>query len=109
MAVDALAGEMSVSTDRLQNHCAVGRGRLFDRKVLLAKPMRFMNTSGEGVAPLAKYYGIPPERVLVVYDDLDSASGTVRLRLKGGHGGHNGMRSIIQHVGTQEFPRVKVG
>lgn len=109
MTVDALAKAYDMKTDRLQANCQVGRGRIADQKVLLAKPLTFMNNSGEGVAKLSKYYGISPERILVVYDDLDMPSANVRLRAKGGHGGHNGMRSIIAHLGTNEFPRVKIG
>lgn len=109
MAIDYLGKQLDIRTDRLQANCAVGRGRIFDRKVLLAKPMTFMNVSGEGISKLSKYYGVPPERILVIYDDLDTATATVRLRSKGGHGGHNGMRSAIQLLGTQEFPRCKIG
>jgi len=109
MTVDALAKAYDMETDRLQANCQVGRGRIADQKVLLAKPLTFMNNSGEGVAKLSKYYGISPERILVVYDDLDMPSANVRLRAKGGHGGHNGMRSIIAHLGTNEFPRIKIG
>jgi PTH1 family peptidyl-tRNA hydrolase len=109
MTVDALAKAYDIKTDRLQANCQVARGRIADQKVLLAKPVTFMNNSGEGVAKLSKYYGISPERILVVYDDLDMPSASVRLRAKGGHGGHNGMRSIIAHLGTNEFPRIKIG
>ena len=109
MAIDYLAKQADIRTDRLQANCAVGRGRIFDRKILLAKPMTFMNVSGEGIGKLSKYYGVPPERILVIYDDLDTPTATVRLRAKGGHGGHNGMRSLIQHLGGQEFPRCKIG
>lgn len=68
-----------------------------------------MNVSGEGVGKLSRHYKVPPSRVLVVYDDLDSPLASVRVRAKGGHGGHNGMRSVIAHLKTNEFPRVKVG
>lgn len=109
MTVDTLGQQTGILTDRLQANCQVGRGRLFDQKILLVKPITFMNVSGEGIGKLSRYYGVPPERIVVIYDDLDSPSGTVRLRAKGGAGGHNGIRSTIQHLGTQEFPRVKIG
>lgn len=109
MTIDHLAKVYDVQTDRLQANCQVGRGRIADQKVLLTKPLTFMNNSGEGVAKLSKYYGIKPERILVIYDDLDLPSANVRLRSKGGHGGHNGMRSIIAQLGTNEFPRIKIG
>jgi PTH1 family peptidyl-tRNA hydrolase len=109
MTIDALGQQTGIFTDRLQANCQVGRGRLFDQKILLVKPITFMNVSGEGIGKLSRYYGVPPERIVVIYDDLDSPSATVRLRGKGGHGGHNGMRSTIQHLSTQDFPRVKIG
>ncbi|MBC1525193.1 aminoacyl-tRNA hydrolase [Listeria booriae] len=78
-------------------------------KVLLVKPLTFMNLSGECVRPLMDYYDIPVEDVLIVYDDLDLPTGKIRLRQKGGAGGHNGMKSLIQHLKTQEFNRIRVG
>ena len=109
MTIDALARQIDVKTDRLQANCAVGRGRLFHHKLLLVKPMTFMNVSGEGIGKLSRYYCIPSDRILVIYDDLDTPTGVVRMRKKGGHGGHNGVRSTIQHLGTQEFSRCKIG
>lgn len=109
MAIDALARMYDICTDRLQENCAVGRGRLADRKVLLAKPLTFMNNSGEGIGRLSRFYGLSPERILVIYDDLDMPTATLRLRAKGGHGGHNGVRSLMTHLGTSEFPRIKIG
>ncbi|MBC2147969.1 aminoacyl-tRNA hydrolase [Listeria booriae] len=78
-------------------------------KALLVKPLTFMNLSGECVRPLMDYYDIPVEDVLIVYDDLDLPTGKIRLRQKGGAGGHNGMKSLIQHLKTQEFNRIRVG
>ena len=68
-----------------------------------------MNLSGEAVAPIARFYKVPPERILVAFDDVDLPTATLRLRPKGGAGGHKGMRSIIQHLGTDEFPRLRLG
>lgn len=85
-------------------------GTLHGRRVILAKPVTFMNNSGESVAALARFYKIPHQQVLVIADDLDQPTAAVRLRLRGGHGGHNGLRSIIQHLGgTHDFPRLKIG
>ncbi|CAL8466452.1 g5988 [Coccomyxa elongata] len=110
MLVDELARQVGAPLDKLQHNAAVGRGRFCGKRVLLAKPMTFMNNSGESVGKLARYFKVPLERVLVVYDDLDLASGTVRLRAKGGHGGHNGMRSITAHFsGSKDFPRLRIG
>ncbi|KAI8105540.1 hypothetical protein M9434_000125 [Picochlorum sp. BPE23] len=109
MAVDEIAKAHGISLERLQKNCHVGRGYICDRKVLLAKPMTFMNNSGEGVSKLLEYYKIPLSNLIVLYDDLDTNLGSVRLRAKGGHGGQNGMRSIIDCVGSNGFARVKIG
>lgn len=86
--------------------CALTRAA----QVLLVKPQTFMNLSGEAVVPLLKFYKVPPARLLVVYDDLDIDVAALRLRKKGGHGGHNGMRSIISCLGgSQDFPRLRIG
>ncbi|MCF6208494.1 MAG: aminoacyl-tRNA hydrolase [Ghiorsea sp.] len=78
-------------------------------KVLLVKPQTFMNNSGESVAPLAKYYDIEPSDITVVYDDLDLPSGKLRIKSGGGHGGHNGLRSLNQHLPNADYTRVKIG
>jgi len=95
--------------DEKRNKGLLARGELAGIKVALFKPQTYMNLSGEAVAPLARFYKVPPERILVVYDDLDLPLAALRLRKKGGAGGHNGMRSVIQHLGTQEFPRIRLG
>lgn len=78
-------------------------------KILFVKPQTFMNLSGEGVRPLLDYYKVDFSDVLVIYDDLDLPTGKIRLREKGGHGGHNGIRSLIDHLGTKEFKRLRIG
>ncbi len=78
-------------------------------KIILLKPQTFMNLSGESIRPLTDFYNIRAEDVLVIYDDLDLPTGKVRLREKGGHGGHNGIRSTIDHLGTKEFKRLRIG
>lgn len=83
--------------------------RDFDHDALLLKPETFMNRSGDVVAPLARWAGVPPEKILVVYDDLDLDLGRLRLRPHGGAGGHNGMRSAIDRLGSDRFPRLRVG
>ncbi|MBP8948694.1 MAG: aminoacyl-tRNA hydrolase [Candidatus Promineofilum sp.] len=108
MAVDKLALRAGIELRRVQSKAIVGSGRLADRPVILAKPQTFMNLSGEAVAALAGYYRIPPAAILVVYDELDIPFGVIRLREKGGAGGHNGMRSVIQYVGN-DFPRLRLG
>ena len=78
-------------------------------KVLFVKPLTFMNDSGRAVRPLMDYYSIPIEDLVVVYDDMDMPVGKIRLRQKGGAGGHNGIKSLIQHLGTQDFNRIRIG
>ncbi len=80
-----------------------------DERCWLLKPQTFMNHSGRSLAALANYYNIPADRIIVVYDEIDLPPGTVRFKFRGGHGGHNGMRDIIQHLGTADFYRVRVG
>lgn len=108
MAVDALAAAHNLQSSKVQNKAMVGNGRIQNQNVIIAKPQTYMNSSGDAVGPLARYYKVPPENVLVVYDELDLPFGTIRLREKGGAGGHKGMKSIINHLG-QDFPRVRLG
>ena len=110
MAIDALAAAEGVALSATQLRASVGRGVVAGKQVLLVKPQTFMNSSGEAVVPLLKYYKVPPSRLLVIYDDLDIDVAALRLRTKGGHGGHNGMRSIITCLsGSQDFPRLRIG
>lgn len=108
MVVDQFARTHGVPMQRVQNQAIVGQGKLFDRSVILAKPQTFMNLSGDSVSALARFYKLPVSNLLVVYDELDLPLGTIRIREKGGAGGHNGMRSIIQHLGD-EFARLRLG
>ncbi|RMG89595.1 MAG: aminoacyl-tRNA hydrolase [Chloroflexi bacterium] len=108
MVVDHLAQRHGISLGKVQNRAIIGNGRIAGRAVILAKPQTYMNRSGDAVGPLARYYKIPPNNVLVIYDELDLPFGTIRLRAKGGAGGHNGMKSVIQHLGEQ-FPRLRLG
>ena len=108
MAVDALAAAYKIESSKVQNKAIVGNGRIQSQNVIIAKPQTYMNSSGDAVGPLARYYKVSPENVLVIYDELDLPFGTIRLREKGGAGGHNGMKSIINHLG-QDFPRVRLG
>jgi PTH1 family peptidyl-tRNA hydrolase len=108
--VDALARAHGLAFSRHKSARArVAEGQIGDHRVLLAKPQTFMNLSGKAVGRLHRLYEIPPERILVVYDDLDLPLGRLRMRPEGGSGGHKGMRSIIDALGTQAFPRLRVG
>jgi PTH1 family peptidyl-tRNA hydrolase len=108
MVVDRLAELHGISLGRVQSRALVGNGRIANQSVILAKPQTMMNLSGDAVGPIASYYNIPPANVLVIYDELDLPFGVIRLREKGGAGGHNGMKSIINHLGN-DFPRLRLG
>ena len=109
--IDALAkqypGVSLVENKRFQG--AAGEFRSSGERTVLLKPTTFMNNSGQAVRAVLDWYKLAPESVLVVYDDMDLPTGKLRLRLSGGAGGHNGMKSIISHLGTKEFPRLRVG
>jgi PTH1 family peptidyl-tRNA hydrolase len=109
LLVDQLADKYVPAGFRQKGQVLVAEGAIVGEKVLLAKPQTFMNLSGQGVVPLAQFYKILPPDILVVYDDLDLEVGKIRLRTKGGAGGHNGIKSIIQLLGTEEFPRLRIG
>jgi PTH1 family peptidyl-tRNA hydrolase len=108
--VEALARSHALTFSRRKEIKAhVAQGRIAGRAVLLAKPQTYMNLSGRSVGRLQRTYEIPPEQILIVYDDLDLPLGRLRMRPEGGSGGHKGMRSIIDVLGTQAFPRLRVG
>ncbi len=107
--VDHLAQQHHLTLNKRRFKAIFGEGRLDGTRVILAKPQTFMNDSGSAVAPLSRWYKIPPEQILVIYDDLDLPFGRIRVRPGGGSGGHNGIKSIIASLGTQEFPRIRVG
>jgi PTH1 family peptidyl-tRNA hydrolase len=90
-------------------HGLSARGNVHGREVLLLKPQAFMNVSGRAVVAMALYYKILPQHILVAHDELDLPPGTVKLKLGGGHGGHNGLKDIIAHLGTRDFWRLRIG
>jgi PTH1 family peptidyl-tRNA hydrolase len=107
--LERLAAAFNLTFGRKQKQSLVVLGNIHDRRVILVKPQTFMNESGHAVVPLIRFYKVQLERLLVVYDDLDLPLGTVRLRPDGGSGGHKGMRSIIECLGTQDFARLRIG
>lgn len=107
--IDELARESGVKLNTRQHRAVYGPAMLGSTPVLLAKPMTFMNLSGQAIGPILRSAGLKPDRLLVITDDLDLPPGKVRLREKGSAGGHNGHRSIIQTLGTQEYARLKIG
>ncbi|GAB3409493.1 aminoacyl-tRNA hydrolase [Schumannella luteola] len=111
MAVDDLADRIGARFSRHKTNSVVAEGwiRPGAAKLIVAKPLSFMNNSGGPVSQLAKFYSLPAERVVVLHDELDLPFDTVRLKQGGGHGGHNGLRDIISALGTPEFLRVRIG
>ena len=106
---DIVANRCGVTVNRLRSRALTARTRIGEHEVLLVKPQTFMNLSGEAVRPLADYYKIPYDHVLVVSDEIALAPGHMRLRASGSAGGHNGLKNIILHLGTEGFPRLRVG
>jgi PTH1 family peptidyl-tRNA hydrolase len=104
-----LAAGHDLAFDKRQSQARVALGAIHGQRVILAQPQTFMNESGRAAVPLARFYKVELERMLVVYDDLDLPLGAVRLRPEGGSGGHKGMQSIIEHLGDQNFPRLRIG
>lgn len=109
MVLDAFARKHNAAFDQHGFHGVYGELRWDGDKIILLKPLTYMNLSGQAVAPAAHFYKIAPADILVVYDDLDLKPGTLRMRERGSAGGHNGMKSIIQELGTTEFPRLRIG
>ncbi len=110
VVADILAGRMySAFKVHKRSGAEVSTGRLGGRSVVLAKPRVYMNESGRQVGPLANLYSVPPGDVIIVHDELDIEFGRIRLKLGGGEGGHNGLRSVASALGTKDFQRVRIG
>ena len=109
LTADLIAEKKSAKIDRLKFRALTGTVDLGGEKVLVMKPQTYMNLSGEAVGEAARFYKIPAERVLVISDDVSLPLGKMRIRGNGSAGGHNGLKNIIQHLGTDNFPRIKVG
>ncbi len=108
-AVDAAAKEAGVKLDRAKYRALTCEGMLSGQRVLFMKPTTFMNASGQAVAEAAKFYKIAPEHILVFSDDISLTPGRLRVRANGSAGGHNGLKSIIECIGSSDFPRIKIG
>ncbi len=109
MAVDLLGEQEHFSCTKVRFKALTATCELGGEKVLVMKPQTYMNLSGESVGEAARFYKIPPEHVLVISDDISLPVGKLRIRAGGSAGGHNGLKNIIQHLGTDQFPRIKVG
>lgn len=109
LCADLFAESMNTEIKRLKYHALTAEVNIDGHRCLLMKPQTFMNNSGEAVGEAAKFYKIPAEKVIVMFDDISLPIGKLRVRRKGSAGGHNGIKSIISHLGSENFPRVKIG
>ena len=109
VAVDYIAQKLGAKIDRVKFHSLVCEVKIGEVRALLMKPETYMNNSGVAIGEAAAFYKIPPERVLVLHDEISFEPGMMRIRRKGSAGGHNGLKSIIAHLSSEEFPRVKIG
>ncbi len=109
LVADEVANRQGKPIQRLKFKALTNVLTISGEKVLVMKPITYMNLSGEAVRQAADFYKLPPERILVVSDDVSLPAGRLRIRMKGSAGGHNGLKSVIQHLGTDQFPRVRVG
>lgn len=109
VAIDYIADKLGVRIDRAKFHALVTEAKIGEVRVLLMKPETFMNNSGVAIGEAAAFYKIPPERVIILHDEISFDPGIIRIRRKGSAGGHNGLKSIIAHLASEEFPRVKIG
>lgn len=107
--VDVLADHLGISITEKKHRAFCGKAFIGGERVLLMKPQTFMNNSGESLRDAADFYHVEPDHILVIYDDISLEPGQLRIRTKGSAGGHNGIKSIIAHLGSQEFPRIRIG
>ena len=108
-AIDMIAREINCDVKKLKFKSLLGEGKIAGEKVILAKPQTYMNNSGEAIRDISAFYKIEPKNIIIFHDDISLPTGRIRLRPKGSDGGHNGLKNIIQHLGTDAFPRIKVG
>jgi PTH1 family peptidyl-tRNA hydrolase len=108
-AVEALADLHRLTFNKSELEAQTAHGHILGHRIILAKPQTWMNDSGKAVGTLSRFYKVPPEHILVIYDDMDIPLGTVRYRTEGSSGGHRGLQSVIQHLGTRAVPRLRLG
>lgn len=109
MAVDLLIDKYAAGGSKTKCKAEYFEGNISGNKVLFVKPQTFMNLSGEAVAPLARFYKIPMDKIFVIFDDISLPVGSIRIRKKGSAGGHNGIKNLISHLGGEDFARLKIG
>lgn len=109
MTLDELADRYNIDVREKAHKALIGKGMIEGNKVILVKPQTYMNLSGESIRSVMDYYKTEPSEFIVIYDDISLEPGQIRIRKKGSAGGHNGIKNIIAHLGTQEFPRIRIG
>lgn len=107
--IDYLSAKYAIKVNRLKHKALIGDGVIEGERVLLVKPQTFMNLSGESINEIAEWYKLPMDSLVVIYDDVDLPAGTIRIRPKGSSGTHNGMKSVIYQLQSDEFPRIRIG
>lgn len=109
MVIDRFLESEGMTSSKAKFHALIFDGTIKDKRILVAKPQTYMNSSGQSVSEIADFYHIPSEKIIVVYDDISLSPGKLRIRTKGSAGGHNGIKDIIALLGNENFPRIKVG
>ena len=109
LCIENMENELGFKAKKLKFHALIGDTKINNKKILVMKPQTMMNNSGTAVKECATFYKIPAERIIVIFDDISLEPGKLRIKRKGSAGGHNGIKSIIAHLGTEEFPRIKLG
>lgn len=107
--INKLSEKCGIEVTKKKFNALYGKGKIEDEQVVLVKPQTYMNLSGEAVGKFVSFYKVEPEKILVIYDDLDIAEGTIKIRKKGGPGTHNGMKSVVAELATEDFLRIRVG
>jgi PTH1 family peptidyl-tRNA hydrolase len=108
-ALDYIAQKQNAGVDRVKFHALTGETVIDDKRVLLMAPQNFMNNSGAAIAEAATFYKIPPANIIIIYDDTEFDCGIIRVKRSGSDGGHNGMKSVIEHLKSDAFPRIRIG
>ena len=109
VAIDYISATLGIKVNKIKFRALIGEGNIAGEKVMLAKPSTYMNLSGESIFAIADYYKIPPENIIIIYDDISLPVGRLRIRPNGSDGGHNGIKSILYHLKSDSFPRIKIG
>jgi peptidyl-tRNA hydrolase, PTH1 family len=107
--IDYISGQFGIKVSKSKHKALIGDGNIHGEKVILVKPQTYMNLSGESVRELVEWYKVPMNNIILIYDDIDLAMGSIRVRPKGSSGTHNGMKSVIYQVQSDDFPRVRIG